>query len=152
MLISGVQQSDPVMRTDTHTHTHTFFFVFFSIMVYHRILSIVPLLCSMALLFIHSVYNSMHLLIPHSQSFPPPPPGNHEPVLYVCESVSSITSFEESRLKKLANYILVIKFFFLLWIMLLVLYLRNLCPTQSYKDFIFLRIKLDSTNCLLKLL
>ena len=31
MLISAVQQSDPVIHT--HTHTHTFFFLFFSIMV-----------------------------------------------------------------------------------------------------------------------
>ena len=37
------------------------------------------------LLFIHPVYNSWHLLIPNSQSFPPPfpPPSNHKSVLYV---------------------------------------------------------------------
>ena len=34
MLISAVQQSDSVI--------HIFFFIFFSIMVYHRILSIIP--------------------------------------------------------------------------------------------------------------
>ena len=33
-----VQQSDSV----THTYIYTFFFIFFSIMVYHRILSVVP--------------------------------------------------------------------------------------------------------------
>ena len=36
MLISTVQQSDSVM------HTHAFFFIFFSIIIYHRVLSIVP--------------------------------------------------------------------------------------------------------------
>ena len=35
------------------------------------------------------LYTSLHLLIPNSQSFPPPPPlGNHRSVLYACESVS----------------------------------------------------------------
>ena len=36
VLISAVQQSDSVI------HIYTFFFIFFSIMVYHRILNIVP--------------------------------------------------------------------------------------------------------------
>ena len=36
VLISAVQQSDSVI------HIYTFFFVFFSIVVYHRILNIVP--------------------------------------------------------------------------------------------------------------
>ena len=41
--------------------------------------------------FIHSIYNSLYLLIPHSQSVPLPSPlplVNHKPILYVCESVS----------------------------------------------------------------
>ena len=47
----------------------------FSIMVYYRILNIVPVLYSENL-FIHSVYSSLHQLIPNSQSIPPllPPP------------------------------------------------------------------------------
>ena len=36
MLISAVQQGDSVI------HLYTFFFIFFSVMVYHRILNIVP--------------------------------------------------------------------------------------------------------------
>ena len=45
---------------------------------------------SRTLFFIHSVYNSLHLLMPNSQAFPPTIPslGNHRSVLYVCESVS----------------------------------------------------------------
>ena len=85
VLISGVQQSDSVI------HICTFFFIFFSVMVHHRILNIVPCAISRTLLFIHSLCNSLHLLIPNSQSTPLPPPlplGNHKSVLYVCESVS----------------------------------------------------------------
>ena len=41
-------------------------------MAYHRIVHIVfPMLYSRILLFIHSIYSSLHLLIPNSQSFPP---------------------------------------------------------------------------------
>ena len=40
MLVSGVQQSDSV--TYIYIHTYIFFFMLFSIMVYHRILNIVP--------------------------------------------------------------------------------------------------------------
>ena len=39
------------------------------------------------------IYNSLHLLIPNSQSIPPPPTlplRNHKSVLYVCESVSAL--------------------------------------------------------------
>ena len=53
------------------TYIYAFFFIFFSIMFYHRILNIVP---SRTLLFIHSLYNSSHLLIPNCQSIPPPVP------------------------------------------------------------------------------
>ena len=38
VLISAVQQSDSVI----HIYIYTFFFIFFSMMVYHRILNIVP--------------------------------------------------------------------------------------------------------------
>ena len=40
--------------------------------------------------FIHSIYNSLYLLIPHSQSIPLPSPlplGSHKPILYVYKSV-----------------------------------------------------------------
>ena len=81
MLISAEQQSDSVI------HIYTFFFIFFSIMVYHRILNIVPCVYSRALLFIHFLFNSLHLLTSNSQSIPLPPPlafGNHKSVLCVC--------------------------------------------------------------------
>ena len=44
-------------------------------------------------LFILPIYTSLHLLIPNSQSFPPPSAirlGKHKSVLYVCESVSAL--------------------------------------------------------------
>ena len=69
-----------------------FFFIFYSIMVYHRVLTLVPCaIYARTSLFICSVYNSLYLLIPSSQSFPPQPflPfDNHESVIYYCESVS----------------------------------------------------------------
>ena len=46
------------------------------------------MLYSRTLLCIHYIYNSLHLLIPYSQSIPPLPAfllGNHMSVLYVCE-------------------------------------------------------------------
>ena len=45
--------------------------LFFSIMVYHRILKEFPVLYSRTLSFIHSICNSLHWLIPNPQSFPP---------------------------------------------------------------------------------
>ena len=53
---------------------------------YQRILNIVP----WAIQFIHLINNSLHLLIPNSQSSPLLPPlsvGSHKSVLYICESV-----------------------------------------------------------------
>ena len=84
VLISAVQQSDSV------THIYIFLFVFFSIMVYHRILSTVPCAIQQDLV-VYPSYTSLHLLIPNSQSIPPPLPlplGNHKSALYVCEFVS----------------------------------------------------------------
>ena len=51
-------------------YTYIFFFIFFSIMVYYRIFHTV--LCAMQLLSIHSIYNSLHTLIPNSLSSAPP--------------------------------------------------------------------------------
>ena len=39
VLISAIEQSDSVIH---YIHTYSFFFIFFSIMVYHRPLNIVP--------------------------------------------------------------------------------------------------------------
>ena len=58
-------------------------------MIYDRIVTTIPLLYSRALLFIHSIYNSLQLLTPNSQFFPASTSlGNHKSILYVCESVS----------------------------------------------------------------
>lgn len=57
--------------TVIHLYVFTFFFIFFSIMAYRRTLNIIP--CALhRTLFAHSVYTSLHLLIPNSQSIPPP--------------------------------------------------------------------------------
>ena len=64
VLISTVQQRDSL-------HVYASFIVFFSIMVFHKIQF--PVLYSRTWLFIRSLCHS--LLIPNSQSFPPPPPN-----------------------------------------------------------------------------
>ena len=65
-------------------------------MICHRILTIVPVLYSRTLFFIHPIYTSLHLLVPYSKSFHPPPSvylGKLRSVLFVCESVSYVCSF-----------------------------------------------------------
>ena len=52
---------------------YIFFFIFFSITVYHKILNSSELY-SRTLLFTHSIYNNLPLLIPNSQFIPPLPP------------------------------------------------------------------------------
>ena len=77
-------------------YIYTFFLIFFSFMVYHKILNIFPCAIQQDLVVIHSTYNSMYLLISNSQSIPPPshlPLDNHKSVLQVCVSVSQISSF-----------------------------------------------------------
>ena len=69
-----------------YAYMYTFIFIFFSIMGYHRILNTFPVLYNRTFLFIHSIYNSLHLLTPNSRSIPPPLPlpiGNHRAVLSV---------------------------------------------------------------------
>ena len=59
-------------------------------MVDHRTLNTVPVLYNRTLLFIHPIYNSLHLLILNFHSIPPPNPlplGDHKSVIYACESV-----------------------------------------------------------------
>ena len=50
-----------------------FFFIFLSIMVYYRILNIVPMFYSRTLLFIHPLCNSLYLPTSNSRCFPPLP-------------------------------------------------------------------------------
>ena len=58
------------------------------LMVYHRVWNI-PVLYSRHLLFIHSVYNSLHLLTQTpNPSFPHPPSTLANTTLFVRESVS----------------------------------------------------------------
>ena len=87
VLIIAVQQSDLVIHT--HTHTHKFLSIL-SIVVYHSILNLVPMLYSTTLLFIHSINASFHLVIPKSQAIPLPPPlplGNWQSLTYICDSL-----------------------------------------------------------------
>jgi len=56
-LISAVQQSDSALSL------YIYIYIYFFIMAYHRILNIVPLLYSRPLLFINSIYISLHLLV-----------------------------------------------------------------------------------------
>ena len=73
-----------------YTHIYTFF-IFFSIMVYPRILNIVPMLYIRTLLFFHSIRNSLHPPNPHLRCIPLPPRlllSNHKSILHVSESVS----------------------------------------------------------------
>ena len=65
VLIAAVEQSDSV------AHMYTFFFIFISIMVYQRILNIIP--CGIQedlVFFMYSIYTSLCLLIPNFQSNP----------------------------------------------------------------------------------
>ena len=72
------------------SHHILFLYKFFSIMFYHRILNIA--LCPMqsTLLFIYSVYKTLHLLtnLPLHPSPSHLPLGNDQPVLYAWDSVS----------------------------------------------------------------
>ena len=74
-----------------------FFFIFFSVMAYYKILNIVPCAMQQNVLFIHSIYNILHLLTSKSHFFPPlhPPPWQPQSVLYirVCFCFVDICSF-----------------------------------------------------------
>ena len=65
-----------------------YFFIFFSIIIYHRILKVVLCSYSRTLLLIHPTYNSLHLLIPKFQSFPP-----HSSSPLATKSVFSVCEF-----------------------------------------------------------
>ena len=81
VLIIAVQQSDLV----THTHTHTNIYKFLSILsivVYHHILNLVPMLYSTTLLFIHSINAHFH------QSPNPNPSLSHLPFPLASGSLS----------------------------------------------------------------
>ena len=73
-----------------YTCIYTFFFLFFSIMAYHRVLNIAPVLYSRTLSFVHSVHSSLHLLTPTSHTQPSPllHLGNQNSAFCISESVS----------------------------------------------------------------
>ena len=63
VLVSGVQQSDLV------SHIYMFIFIFFPILIYYKILAIVPWLYSrtfVVVVLFYFVYSSVCLLIPNS--------------------------------------------------------------------------------------
>ena len=84
-IISGIQQSDADIYIYIHTHTYTLLKIFFQYTHSFKNSFIVcfitgywmwfPMLHNRTLLFIHSMYNSLYLLTPNSQSSPPPPPS-----------------------------------------------------------------------------
>ena len=66
-------------------------FHFFSIIVYYKILNIVPCAYSKSWLFIYFIYSTGHLLILYSKFIPPYFLfGNCKFVFYVCESISGL--------------------------------------------------------------
>ena len=70
--------------------TYIDFFTFFSIMIYLKILNIVPYTMELIVYpFYTKQYASADPKLPlHPSSTPPTPLGNHKSVLYVCESGS----------------------------------------------------------------
>ena len=76
-------------------YIYRFFCIFFSGMAYYRILNVVSYDTQQDLVFMYSVYTSLHLPVPNSQSIPPPAfhLGNHRSVLYAYVSAASISSF-----------------------------------------------------------
>ena len=84
LLVSVVQNSNSVK------HIHTFSFIFFPIIIYHRILNIVSCAIQQNFSFIHSLYNSLHLLtqLPIHPSLTSLSLGSLKSTLNICESVS----------------------------------------------------------------
>ena len=87
-----------IVKWLSYTHIYILLNILFSIMLYPRILEF-TVLYSRTLLFIHSLYNGLHLLIPNSQSMPLPPLlslGNHKSLLCVNESISVLWKMSHS--------------------------------------------------------
>ena len=86
VLVSGVEQSEPIIRI----HIPTPFLDPFSIYAIREYWVEFPVLYRGSLLVIYFIYSSMYILIPNSiyPSSPPFPLGNHNFVFLVCEPVS----------------------------------------------------------------
>ena len=87
VLISAVQESDSVMHIYIFSCIYICIYIFFSIMVYQRILNVVAYAIQKTLLFIHPINTALHLLIPNFQSFPPPTPLASTSLFSVWKSV-----------------------------------------------------------------
>ena len=82
VLISAVQQSDSVIQT----------YIYMYVLYTQHTQSLLKILChygvshdieySRTLLFVHSPFTSLHLLIPNSHSIPPTSRSNRKSVLY----------------------------------------------------------------------
>ena len=71
-LIYSVVPVSAGWQNDSAIHIHILFLIFFSIIVYPRILDIVLCAIQSRTSFIHSKCNSLHLQIPNSHSTPSP--------------------------------------------------------------------------------
>ena len=112
VLITAIQQSDSVI------HIYTVFFkIFFSIMVYHRILNIVPCAIQQDLVvypfYIYKLTSADSNLPLHS-SPNPRPLDNHQSVVYVRDSVSisQIGSFVIFQIPHISDIIWYLSFSF----------------------------------------
>ena len=76
MLLSAIRQNDSVIHTYTYVRVcvcvYLYILLFFSLMVYLGIWIGFPVLYRRTSLFIHPIYNNLHLVIPNSHSAPPP--------------------------------------------------------------------------------
>ena len=80
----AVKEQNPNHWATREFHIYIFK-IFFSIMVYHSLLNTVPCDIQLDLVFIHSLCNSLCLLIPNSQSIPPLTPFPSKPQLcFLC--------------------------------------------------------------------
>ena len=92
-LITVVHQSDSCVCVYTHTHTHSGMQIIYILFHYglSQVIIQFPVLYSRTLLFIHSIYTSLHLRIPNSQSnplWPTLPHDNDQSLLWVPDYVS----------------------------------------------------------------
>ena len=118
----------------TYTYIHTFFHILFHYSLSQGVDS-TSLCCRRTLLFIQSVHNGLHLLIPNSHFSPPPNPlllSNHRSVeLQSSYSVSSINILSDIFLLKTEHY----------------LYIYNIY-IYIYTIYIYLRLFLDRHVCI----
>ena len=79
VLVSGVKQSEPILRI----HIPTPSLDPFSIYAIREYWVEFPVLYRGSLLVIYFIYSSVYMSIPMSQFIPPSPPGNHVCIQYI---------------------------------------------------------------------